>query len=248
MNGLRYGLAGGNQGQVQYARDPVFATDLYDPEAPEGGRWKSLAPATQMRLYHSGALLLETGHVVTMGSEFNNYNDYWPESIRKQDCFPAGQTLTCTDPFNYNIERFTPPYLENAGNRPVIVNAPLKSTHGSLIEVEVDSSEKVKRVTFIRSSTTTHSTNTDQRFIELVVEAKTATKLYIRMPSKPGMAPPGNWYLWALDKNGVPSIAKIINLGLGEPTSVTVPPDASSGAYSNAAQVLLILAIMCVSI
>ena len=240
VNGLRYGLAGGNQGQVQYARDPVFGTDIYDPEQPQGSRWKSLAPATQMRLYHSGALLLETGHVVTTGSEFNNYNDYWPESSRKQECFPASQTATCTDPFNYNIERFTPPYLQNAqNNRPVIINAPLSTTYGSLIEVEVDKTNTIKRATFVRTSTTTHSTNTDQRFIELVIKARTATKLYIQIPAKPGRAPPGNWYLWALDKSGTPSIAKTINLQLGDATFVEIPADASS-AIMNCAKALMI--------
>ena len=245
VNGLRYGLAGGNQGQTQYARDPVFAADLYDPEAPEGGRWKPLAPATQMRLYHSGAVLLETGHVVTTGSEFNNYYDYWPESSRKQDCFPAGPSV-CTDPFNYNIERFTPPYLANATNRPVIVNAPAQGTYGSLIEVELDATSKVKRITFVRTSTTTHSTNTDQRFVELVVEAKSSKKLYIRLPSLPGKAPPGNWFLWALDQDGVPSVAKIVNLAIGPVNNVAIPPDANA-AYSTRVSIFIIAFALCLS-
>jgi hypothetical protein len=56
----------GNAGQVQYARDPVYAADMYDPATAS---YTSMAPATNKRLYHSGALLLSTGHVITVGSE-----------------------------------------------------------------------------------------------------------------------------------------------------------------------------------
>ena len=66
VNGLGWGQAGGNAGQVQYAQNPVYATDLYDPSS---GQWTTLAPATNKRLYHSGALLLSSGHVMTQGSD-----------------------------------------------------------------------------------------------------------------------------------------------------------------------------------
>jgi hypothetical protein len=44
----------------------VYASDLYDPQTDT---FKTLAPAKNKRLYHSGAILLSTGHVITVGSE-----------------------------------------------------------------------------------------------------------------------------------------------------------------------------------
>lgn len=222
VNGAGWGRAGGNQGQTQFARDPVFASDIYDPAAPVGSRWSSVAPATQMRLYHSGALLLETGEVITTGSEMNNYYDNNPTP---KDCFPTVDTV-CTDPFNYNIERYTPPYL-TGGSRLEIKSAPDATTHDSLIEVKVSSPQDVARVTFIRVGTTTHSINTDQRFIELYVVAKTSTSIFVRIPKSTSMAVTGHWYLFVLDSKGVPSIAKTIHLYLGPKNEVPIPSGAS---------------------
>jgi hypothetical protein len=54
------------------ASNPIFTADLFDPSATGSNRWKIMAPASQLRLYHSGALLVGTGHVVTFGNEVCN--------------------------------------------------------------------------------------------------------------------------------------------------------------------------------
>ncbi|KAI8905146.1 hypothetical protein EDD86DRAFT_229621 [Gorgonomyces haynaldii] len=240
VNGLKWGQAGGNAGQVQYARDPVYQADLYDPETET---WTTLASATQKRLYHSGALLLESGHVVTTGSEMDNYDDFYgPNSVSLQrTCMPTMENQTvlavsenvCRSPFNYNIERFTPPYLQK-GERPVIKTAPAITTHGSVIQLDLSSStDNIARVTFTRLASTTHSTNTDQRFIELKIIARSSSALFVQIPENKNIAIVGNWFIWALDKNSVPSVAKTINLQLGQPTKVQIPADAKSNALKG---------------
>eukprot|EP00842_Homolaphlyctis_polyrhiza_P003351 jgi/Hompol1/4016/HPOL_006988-RA len=133
VNGAGWGQAGGDPGLVQYAHSPVMTADLFDPEAPAGKRWTSLANATNYRLYHSGVVLLETGHVVTAGSQMDNLDDYW--KYNKTTCMPNVSAFgpECTSPFNYNIERFAPPYLQLAERqgRPVISSAPATLTHNS---------------------------------------------------------------------------------------------------------------------
>jgi hypothetical protein len=220
VNGLAAGQGGGNQGQVQYASGPIFQTDMFDPNS---NTWSTLAPASNMRLYHSGALLLQTGHVVTTGSEMNNYMDFWGPNP-DPSCYPTG-TKACTDPFNYNIERFTPPYMQK-GPGPVIKQFPSSATHGSLIKIELESTAKSGMVTFVRTASTTHSTNSDQRLVELIIVAKTETELYIRLPSSPALAPVGNWYLFVLNENSVPSAAATINLQLGAAKDVEIPKGA----------------------
>lgn len=226
------GQAGGNQGQVEYASGPVFPADLYDPAS---GKWSTLASATNIRSYHSEAILLETGHVITTGSEMSNYPDYWPKiNTACFDEYLTSPVAGCTDPFNYNIERFTPPYLQQ-GAGPVIQNAPMNATHGSLIQLDIAGSAaaSVARVTFIRTSTVTHSTNTDQRMVELVISSHTAGSLFVTLPSNPAMAVIGNWFVFALDANGTPSVAKTINLQIGASTTVIIPSGASSGPGAN---------------
>jgi galactose oxidase len=198
---------------------------------PSSSSWTTLASAKNIRSYHSEALLLDTGHVVTTGSEMNNYYDYWPTP--KANCFtnldvflgtsPSGQ-LGCTDAFNYNIERFSPPYMASVG--PVIENVTSTTTHGSLIQIDMDSTKNVGMISFIRLSTVTHSTNTDQRFIELVVNASDTKSLFVRIPENVALAPVGLWFIFAVSKSGVPSVAKTVSLGLGPATEVLVPDSA----------------------
>jgi len=61
-NGASWGQAGGNGGQAQYAYPVNYDTFIFDPEAPKGSQWTTMAPATVPRLYHSGLILLPTGH------------------------------------------------------------------------------------------------------------------------------------------------------------------------------------------
>jgi hypothetical protein len=223
-NGLANGTAGGNQGQIQYASIPIYATDLYHPNRPSGQRWTSVAPATEKRLYHSGALLTAKGTVLTMGSEFNNYDDLWTNN--RQDCFPVVDRV-CTDPFNYNIEEYTPPY--RSLSRMTIRNMVTSVTYGSLLKIDVDQpGDQVNMISLIRMGTTTHSTNTDQRFIEAPVEHVRGNSVWIRYPRDGRMAPPGNWYVFVVDKKGGISEARTVLLGTGNRVEDPVPNHAIS--------------------
>jgi hypothetical protein len=213
----------GDGGNTQNAGDPMMKTSLFDPEAPEGKRWRELAEFKIPRLYHSGVILLETGHVVTMGSEMQNFDDKDPS------CFPRGPRA-CTSPYEYRLERFTPPYLLTGKQRPALSLAPPTLTYGSVFFVNLTTGIRITRASFIRYSTTTHNTNSDQRLVELEILSQTRSStgesaLYLKAPPNGEMAPPGHWMLFAL-ADGVPSIAKTIRLGPGDPTTVEVPPDS----------------------
>lgn len=209
MNGAGWGLAGGSQGgDTTAAGDPVFETSLYDPEGLPGSKWTNLPKSQVARLYHSGAILTTEGYVVTTGSENQNYIDKDP------NCFPLGEKKVCTSPYEYRIERYTPYYLTTGKPRPVLISAPSEITFNSSVLIEIEAGTGIDRVTFIRYSTTTHYTNTDQRFIELEILGVGNGKVGIRMPLNGALAPPGNWMLFVL-KDGVPSVAKTILLKSG---------------------------------
>ncbi|RKO87367.1 hypothetical protein BDK51DRAFT_28156 [Blyttiomyces helicus] len=224
VNGAGWGQAGGDAGQAQYATDPVFGR-------PPGKQWTSLANATVPRLYHSGVVLLPSGHVITTGSEMQNYVDFWGPGGPKANCYPAAPNgvpaPSCTSPFEQRIERCTPPYLLNTSiQRPNITAFPASLTYNSTFKITV--SGPVDRVTLIRYTTTTHGVNTDQRFIELPILAKNGNDLYLGSPPHGGYVPPGNQMLWALNQ-GVPSIAATVNLQSGPQVLVPIPAGATAG-------------------
>nr|KAJ3418407.1 hypothetical protein HK105_008348 [Polyrhizophydium stewartii] len=229
VNGASGGVAGGDAGDANNAYGPVMIPDLFDPTAPAGKQWTSLAPAKNYRLYHSGVILLESGHVVTTGSEMDNYDDYW--KYNKTNCKPYVKQFNagCTSPFNTNLERFAPPYMQRAerNGRPVISKAPASTSYKSTFIVEMSTPmDKVARVTFIRYTTTTHQTNTDQRFVELPILQRNDKSMVVMAPDAAGRAPPGNWMLFVLDKDGVPSVAKTVLLEHGNLTLVPGAPTA----------------------
>jgi hypothetical protein len=78
--------------------------------------------------------------------------------------------------------------------------------------------------------------------VELKIVGRTATSLYLEAPRDGAMAPPGNWFLFALNK-GKPSVAATILVSIGPATTVDIPAEAKKGAVvvnpkSSGSQVL----------
>jgi galactose oxidase len=59
----------------------------------------------------------------------------------------------------------------------------------------------------------THSLDTDQRRIPLAITAHSNNTYTLAVPADNGVALPGNYYLFALDAAGTPSVATLINIG-----------------------------------
>ncbi|KAJ3065805.1 hypothetical protein HDU98_010829 [Podochytrium sp. JEL0797] len=245
-NGMQWGQAGGNGGQCQFASTPNFATELYDPVAD---KFTTVGRSTVMRSYHNGAILLKDGSVVTTGSEMANYLDFWgnyeklgpggdqmvnisiASNAYKPECYPANNEGACTSPYEYRIEQFTPSYL-TSGPRPILQPLPDNTvfTYNSTIGLHLDpTGAPVTRVTFLRYTTTTHSTNTDQRFLEPIVLFVNSTYVVVRVPPNGGVAPPGRYHVFGVSAGGVPSVAEMVLFGAGQATVVDVPKKGCAG-------------------
>ncbi|KAJ1569106.1 hypothetical protein HK096_004199 [Nowakowskiella sp. JEL0078] len=213
VNGAVWGTAGGDAGYSLGAHEPSYQTFIFDPITSTFVQGPDF---TVGRLYHSGALLLPDGRIITTGNEVANFMDY--AKAQAGLCFPfadpAGKssldndpTASCHQPFEYRIEVFTPSYL-SLSNPPIIsagygTNYPKSITYGTTFAVKFDTvATSVSSISFIRYSTTTHSINPDQRFVELVIVTSNATHLTIAAPPNSFIAPPGNWMLFAVGKNG----------------------------------------------
>jgi galactose oxidase len=168
----------------------VLSAELWDPATEQ---FTTMAPAAIPRTYHSVALLMPDGRVFTGGG-----------GLCGEDC----------DTNHLDGEIFTPPNLLNAdgtpASRPAITSAPTTAANGAAITVATN--RAVQSFAMIRMGTATHSVDTDQRRIAL--SPTTVTGGYrLTVPADKGVALPGYWMLFAMDANGVPSVAKTIRIG-----------------------------------
>jgi hypothetical protein len=168
----------------------VFAAELWDPATES---WTTLASAAEYRGYHSTALLLPDGRVLSAGGEGSG------------DQRRSGQL-------------FSPPYLFNAdgstATRPTINSAPTAISYGQTFFVGTPDAASIARVSLMRLGSVTHSFNPDQR-INFLEFSQTAGGLTVTAPVGATLAPPGYYMLFLLDDQGVPSVATIFNVAPG---------------------------------
>jgi hypothetical protein len=161
----------------------VYEAELFDPQTES---WTVAAPMTVGRQYHSISLLLADGRVLNVGSQ--------SAVVREM-----------------RMEVYSPPYLFR-GPRPKISSAPATVGYGDDFLIESPDSCRIDRVVFIRATSVTHHTNTDQRYLSLKWARAGHCGLRITAPPNAQLAPPGYYLLFILDDCGVPSVAKFIHL------------------------------------
>lgn len=187
-----------NDGSVNLA-SPVYEAELYDTET---GTWSTLAAANRIRQYHSSALLLPDGRVMTGGGGIC------------AECQRVGY-------LEKNIEYFSPPYLYGANGqpaaRPTITSAPATASYGSAFSVTSPEAASIGKVGLVGLGAPTHGDDQGQRYVPLSFSA-TGTSLTIASPANVNIAPPGFYMLFVVDSNGVPSVARMVQL------TATAPP------------------------
>src|SRR6266403_973919 len=169
---------------------PAYASELWDPAT---GMWSTMASLTKFRGYHSIALLLPDGRVLSGGGD-------------------AGGAST---------EIYSPPYLFN-GSRPTITSAPTSIAYGESFFVGTPDAISISKVTLIALSSVTHGFNMGQRISRPLFSQATGG-LNVTVPSNPNKIPPGYYMLFILNSNGVPSVAKIVQIGGTTPTPTPSP-------------------------
>jgi len=157
---------------------------------PATGQWTAGATATKPRLYHSNALLLPDATVLTGGGG------------------APGPVI------NLNAEIYYPPYLYSssgaAAARPSLSSvSPLTVSPGDSLSATVGATDVIKRLTLVRTGSSTHSQNPDQRFIKLSFTQEGANLTAV-LPNDSSILVPGYYMLFAINDSGVPSISKIV--------------------------------------
>ena len=149
--------------------------------------WTLMAAQQKPRVYHSTAILLPDGRVISMGGN------------------PRAKVI------EKSIEIFSPPYLFR-GARPVINTYPEQITYGGSFSITVDQAQQIDKVVLMRPEVLTHVTNTDQRLLELVFGIVNDETLEIQGPRSPAHMPRGYCLLFVLNHEGVPSVGKFVKV------------------------------------
>ena len=160
---------------------------LYNPVP---NTWSAMDELPSRRGYHSVMLLLPSGKVMMAGGTSGEGNP--------------------------GIEIYSPPYLFR-GARPVISSSPALVHHGQSFTIESPDASAIVKVVLVRPMAVTHQTDAEQRVLEMpyIHDHANPTRLTLTAPHgghPHSRAPQGYYMLFAINNNGVPSVASWIYL------------------------------------
>jgi hypothetical protein len=161
--------------------NPILTPELFDPHTRT---WKDMAPQVAPRMYHSTALLLPDGRVLSAGQDKGAYAK--------------------------TVEIYSPPYLFK-GPRPTIDFAPSSLGYGEGFSVVTLGAPTIGGVALVRPGSVTHSVNFDQRYVPLAFNASGGV-LSVTSPADGNTAPPGWYMLFLVSTEGIPSVASWVHL------------------------------------
>jgi hypothetical protein len=177
-------LVNGGAMMEETTAQAAFGAEIYHPGT---GQWQMAAQSRVPRLYHSVALLMPDGKVVTAGSN------------------PQRKTE------ELRIEVFWPPYLF-AGSRPSVTPAQTEVAYGAQLSVTVPNAAGIDSAALIRPGATTHSSDLEQRLVDLPLAVAGADTLDLQLPASPNVAAPGWYLLFVVNQAAIPSSAAWVHL------------------------------------
>ena len=172
-------VGGSKAGGFDTSTSPVLPTEMWDPAT---GQFTVMASIAVYRGYHSTALLLADGRVLSAGGNVGGPN----------------------------AQLFSPPYLF-AGARPSIASAPVSAGYGQTVFVGTPDAASINKVTLLSEASVTHTNSMSQGFQSLSFTT-TSTGLNVTMPANANLATPGYYMLFILNGSGVPSVGSIIQI------------------------------------
>ena len=83
-------------------------------------------------------------------------------------------------------------------------------SYGQNFTVQTPDAARIAKVSLIRFGSVTHAINMSQRFIPLSFSVGSGS-LTVTAPANANLAPPGNYMLFLVDTNGIPSVAAVVH-------------------------------------
>ena len=174
-------LIGG--GQDGLYGNPINFAERFDPETET---WALLPAQGFSRMYHSTAVLLPDGRVLSAGQD-DGESGAWGEI-------------------------YVPWYLFR-GPRPEIAAVPRRIGYDQPFSLATPQAGEITSVALIAPASTTHSVNFSQRYVGLEFEVTGDASLRVVGPLNGNHAPPGYYMLFILNGNDVPSVAPFVHVG-----------------------------------
>lgn len=184
-------ITGGSSGYRGDGQSDNLTARIYHPDT---NTLSVAADPTVGRDYHSEALLLPDGRVITLGSNplFKDAANTKPASFEKR------------------IEIYTPPYLYR-GARPQVTDAPPTVPIGGIMTVATPDAGRIVAARLIRPSAVTHVTDVEQRSIALGM-TKGDGSLALTVPDDGNLVPTGYYMLFLVAADGTPSAARWVQV------------------------------------
>jgi hypothetical protein len=184
-------ITGGSSGYRGEGDSNQLLCHIYDPKS---GDLTRMADPTVGRNYHSEALLLPDGRLITLGS----------------DPLYADADNKVPGTFERRIEIYSPPYLFQ-GDRPQIASGPVQVERGDTVWFGSPNAGAIRSARLVRPSAVTHVTDVDQRSIRLEI-GRNGDGIDATIPESAGLVPPGWYMLFVTDDNGAPSKAHWVHV------------------------------------
>lgn len=200
-------LAVGGTREADLEDQAILPAELWDPATEQ---WRTVAAMTEARMYHSAAVLLPDGRVVTAGGEATGRE---------------------------HAQIYSPPYLFK-GTRPTITSSPATVAYGTSFTISTPNAASIGSVAILRPSAVTHAIDMNQRYVPLSFSIGSGS-LTATAPANGNVAPPGYYLLVIKTTTGIPSVAAWLRLGSSTSLSPgtitgTVKNSATSAAISGA--------------
>jgi len=221
-NGEVLVIGGNTNGDGFQDSGSILPAEIYNPSL---NTWRVVASIDVPRNYHSTALLLKDGRVLSAGG--------------------GGCGAGCAAN-HLDGQIYSPPYLFNENGslatRPTLSQVP--AIVGAANSFTVSASADTQRFSMVRLSATTHHVNTDQRFLPVTSLNNGNGTYTLTMQANQNVLIPGYYWLFAVNAKGTPSLGQTIQIkrdfaivdtdGDGIPDNQDVSPNGESQPPSNA--------------
>ena len=163
----------------------VLTPEIYNYNNNE---WYEMEQGSLRRNYHATSLLLPNGTVLVAGG------DTWSAEI------------------------YYPPYLfeETKNNKTVFAKRPIikkldkEITNRNNIKLSLENAENISNITLISTGSVTHSQSSDSKIQNLNFKYIDNENIIFNIPESKNIIQNGTYLIFAINKNGTPSIGKII--------------------------------------
>jgi hypothetical protein len=215
--GFRRASSGPEGSNATMGKQELKSVALWNPGQ---ATWRRGPASRKWRSYHSTAVLLPDGRVLSAG------DDYWG-----MDDLPHTGFETPQD----HAEIYEPAYLfdgDERAPRPQVTGGPAAVRWGDDFGIRIAevAGRPITRVTLVGPPAVTHAVDMNRKFAELkIVERVPGVGVNVEAPTGADLAPPGWYMLFAVDAAGTPAVAHWVQIRGDAADAPRVGPGGGGG-------------------